>query len=146
MDNTTSVHTIKVKLVDELKSAAQQLLTRCKGRSIFVFKGQLGAGKTTFIKAICSELGVADLTSSPTFALANQYTGNNNTNIFHLDLYRLNSLQEAADIGIDDYLYDTDYCFIEWPELIESILPADTVWVSITQHPDQSRSIHISLN
>ncbi len=99
---------------------------------VFAFYGQMGAGKTTFIKAICSELGVSDIVQSPTFSIINEYKTKAGESVFHFDFYRIRSIIEVFDIGYEDYLYSGNYCFIEWPELVESLLPENTVRIYIS--------------
>lgn len=120
-----------------LGPVAAQLLQTAGTRRKWLFKGDLGTGKTTLIQALCRQLGVEQPVTSPTFALVNEYTYRDAESgadmlIHHLDLYRLKNLEEAIDIGIEDYLYDPYYCFVEWPELIESILPPDTFEISLS--------------
>jgi tRNA threonylcarbamoyladenosine biosynthesis protein TsaE len=100
----------------------------------------MGAGKTTFVKAICEELGVEDVITSPTFAIVNEYEANNQS-IFHFDFYRIKRLEEVYDMGYEDYFYSGALCFIEWPELIEDLLPEDAVKVTITENADGTRSV-----
>ena len=123
--------------------AVEALLHFAEGRKKITLTGDLGAGKTAFVKAFCRRLKVADNVSSPTFALVNEYVflGENGQEqtIHHLDLYRLRSLDEALGIGIEDYLYDEHYCFIEWPEIIADMLPDELVFVKIETLPDESR-------
>lgn len=110
--------------------------------TVFAFYGKMGAGKTTFVKAICEELGVGDVVNSPTFAIVNEYDSTVlGGPIFHFDFYRIKRLEEAFDIGVDDYFYSGAPCFIEWPELIEDILPEDTVRITIEELPDGSRMV-----
>jgi hypothetical protein len=101
----------------------------------------MGAGKTTFIKAICEELGVSDVITSPTFALVNEYTAGNGAAIYHFDFYRIKKLEEVYDMGYEDYFYGGNLCFLEWPELIEEILPEDATKVTITEEADGSRKV-----
>ena len=108
---------------------------------VFAFYGSMGAGKTTFIKAICQELGVTDdVVASPTFAIVNEYEGSDGP-IYHFDFYRIKKISEAQDMGCEDYFYSGSPCFIEWPELIEPLLPDDTVRVKIEEQPDGARSV-----
>ena len=107
---------------------------------MFAFYGKMGAGKTTFIKAICEELGVDDVITSPTFAIINEYSGKDET-IYHFDFYRIKKLEEVYDMGYEDYFYSGALCFIEWPELIEEVLPEDAVKVQITEKEDGTRAI-----
>jgi tRNA threonylcarbamoyladenosine biosynthesis protein TsaE len=111
-------------------------------RKVFAFYGKMGAGKTTFIKAICEALGVEDVVTSPTFAIVNEYgTKQESGKVFHFDFYRIKNLREACDIGCDEYFYSGCPCFIEWPELIEELLPEETVRVCIEVHEDGSRTV-----
>ena len=108
--------------------------------NIFAFYGKMGAGKTTFVKAICEELGVDDVITSPTFAIINEYSTNQQP-IYHFDFYRIKKLEEVYDMGYEDYFYSGALCFIEWPELIEEILPEDAVRVSIAEQEDGTRTV-----
>jgi tRNA threonylcarbamoyladenosine biosynthesis protein TsaE len=127
--------------------AAEEILHYAADRKVFTLTGDLGAGKTTLTQAVCKALGVRENVTSPTFSLVNEYSyldKNGQEQLFrHLDLYRLKSLDEALDIGIEDYLEDGHYCFIEWPEIIEPILPNDVVKINITILNDSSRKILI---
>ena len=116
----------------ELGSAAQKLLAEFSGARTFAFRGEMGSGKTTFIKAICRELGVAETMSSPTFSLVNEYRSASGSAIYHFDFYRLESEDEAVQAGLHEYFYGGNYCFVEWPEKVPSILPEGTVDVFIT--------------
>ena len=112
------------------------------GRSVFAFYGQMGAGKTTFIKAVCAELGIADTVNSPTFSIVNEYRSDSTgALVYHFDFYRIKKLEEVYDMGYEDYFYSGAPCFIEWPELIEELLPEDTVRVTIEEQPDHSRVV-----
>ena len=124
-----------------IQEAARQFVENMGDRTVFAFYGSMGAGKTTFIKAVCEELGVTeDVVASPTFAIVNEYEGREGA-IFHFDFYRIKRLEEAVDMGFDDYLYSGRPCFIEWPELVEPLLPNDTVRVILSENPDGSRSL-----
>jgi tRNA threonylcarbamoyladenosine biosynthesis protein TsaE len=124
-----------------LPEAAAALLKCFPSQKIFVFYGEMGAGKTTFIKQLCEVLGTTEALSSPTYALVNEYNAASQR-IFHMDLYRLNDLEEALQIGIEEYLDDKEaYCFIEWPQLIETLLPLNAVKVSIAANEDGYRII-----
>ncbi|MGZ4035161.1 MAG: tRNA (adenosine(37)-N6)-threonylcarbamoyltransferase complex ATPase subunit type 1 TsaE [Bacteroidia bacterium] len=123
---------ITINTLSELPSAAKQLLQICEGKKTFAFSGQMGAGKTTFIKTICLALGVKDTISSPTFSLVNEYHSATGEKIYHFDFYRIKDLSEAYDMGFEEYLYSKGYCFIEWPEKIEELLPQDCVKVNLT--------------
>jgi len=127
---------IKITSLDELDKVVKALLEFSQGRKKMMFYGEIGAGKTTFIQSICKHLNVKENVVSPTFSLVNEYTYQDTTSneeklVRHLDLYRLKSGQEALDIGIEDYLYDNDYCFIEWAEIIEHWLPDDVLKIYI---------------
>lgn len=132
--------TIQAKSINELSRAAKSLLEEFPSNRIFLFSGQMGAGKTTFIHKICEQLGVEEHTSSPTFSIVNEYASKNGI-IYHFDFYRLKSESEALDIGYEDYFYSGNYCFVEWPEKISSLLPDDIVEVTIHISEDKSRII-----
>ncbi|MCK9423370.1 MAG: tRNA (adenosine(37)-N6)-threonylcarbamoyltransferase complex ATPase subunit type 1 TsaE [Bacteroidales bacterium] len=108
---------------------------------VFAFYGSMGAGKTTFIKALCRELNGIDIVQSPSFSLINEYKTAVGESIFHFDLYRINKLEEVFDIGYEDYIYSGSYCFLEWPELIENLLPPETIKVSITENRSEGSRI-----
>ena len=122
---------VTINSISELPSSAKQFLQLCEGKKIFAFSGQMGAGKTTFIKTVCEALGVKDTISSPTFSLVNEYISGNGEKIFHFDFYRIKDLSEAYDMGFEEYVYSKAYCFIEWPEKIEELLPENCVKVNI---------------
>ena len=129
------MHTIKIESLDTIRQAAKEFIAGMDDRTVFAFRGDMGAGKTTFIKAICEELGVEDVINSPTFAIINEYrSGGTGELIYHFDFYRINKLSEAEDIGTEDYFYSGALCFIEWPEKIEELLPGDVVEVAITEN------------
>ena len=125
------VKEIVCKDENQLGPAAQALLKTYPQSHVFALYGEMGAGKTTFIKVLCRELGVDDIVQSPTFAIINEYKTRSGDSIFHFDFYRIRKPEEALDIGYEDYFYSGSYCFIEWPELIESLLPADAVRVTL---------------
>lgn len=131
--------------LEEWEAAAQQLLDFAGGgRRVFALYGEIGAGKTTFIKAICRRLEVEDDVSSPTFALVNEYWSQAmRAPVYHIDLYRLHNLQEALDIGIGEYIEGNTYCFVEWPELIDSLLPNELVRVKISTLANSYRKVLI---
>ena len=116
-----------------LQETARLLLNNFPNDRIFAFYGAMGAGKTTFIKAICHELGSNDYVTSPTFALINEYSTSEGSVIYHFDFYRIKKLEEAFDLGYEDYIYSGNYCFIEWPEMIEQLLPEGIVEVRIKE-------------
>lgn len=119
----------------DLKEASQLLLKKHSNSKVFAFDGEMGAGKTTFIKSICEQIGVIDVVNSPTFAIVNVYTARDNQEVFHLDLYRLKTIEEFFDIGYEDYFYSGAYCFVEWPEKVEEYLPDDVVRIKIETDP-----------
>ena len=121
---------------------AKQFIDNIGTGKVFAFYGKMGSGKTTFIKAVCEELGVTDVITSPTFAIVSQYHSEQTPKpIFHFDFYRLKKLEEVYDMGYEDYFYSGSLCFLEWPELIEEILPADVVKVKIEELADGSRTV-----
>ena len=134
---------INIKDIAQINEAAQTFVEHIGNHRVFAFYGSMGAGKTTFIKAICEQLGVTDAVASPTFAIVNEYISGDGNPIYHFDLYRLKRIEEAFDIGLEDYLNSGSLCFIEWPQLIEPLLPSDTVSVSITEQDDGTRSVLI---
>lgn len=119
-----------VNNLDELKATAESILSFAPNNRIFVFYGEMGAGKTTLIKSLCKVLGVTDNISSPTFAIVNEYRAVNNT-IYHFDFYRLKTETEAMDMGFEEYLYSGNYCFIEWPEKVPELLPEKYISIKI---------------
>ena len=132
---------IKINDIEHIHEAAREFIEHIGDCRVFAFYGKMGAGKTTFVKAICEELGVEDVIPSPTFAIINEYTQPDGSPLFHFDFYRIKKLEEVYDMGYEDYFYSGALCFIEWPELIEDILPDDAVRVSITEQEDGSRTI-----
>jgi len=119
--------------LSELQKTARLLLNNFPDERVFAFYGSMGSGKTTFIKAICHELGSSDYVTSPTFALINEYSTSEGSIIYHFDFYRIKKLEEAFDLGYEDYIYSGNYCFIEWPEMIEQLLPEGIVEVRIKE-------------
>ena len=133
-----------IKKIDELESLAQWFVTEYSDISTFLFVGDLGAGKTTFIQAFAKTLGVSVDVSSPTFSIINEYPiDNSDRKIFHIDLYRLKSEKEAIDLGIEEYLYSKHYCIIEWPQVIEAILPTPLVLTKIGIEDEDSRRFSV---
>lgn len=131
----------EINSLSEINHIAAMFIKAHPADRIFAFYGSMGAGKTTFIKALCEEMQVLDYVTSPTFSLINEYQTENKGTIFHFDFYRIKNLSEAYDFGYEDYFYSNSYCFIEWPELIESLLPAITVKVYIKEGENGSRII-----
>ncbi|MCP4552216.1 MAG: tRNA (adenosine(37)-N6)-threonylcarbamoyltransferase complex ATPase subunit type 1 TsaE [Bacteroidetes bacterium] len=129
------------KSLDELPNIVEKLLNSFPTDRIFAFKGNLGAGKTTFIKILCKKLGVKDEVVSPTFAIINEYLTESAGPIFHFDFYRINKVEEVMDIGYEEYLYSDNYCLIEWPEKIEELLPQDIVYITIIEKQDNNSRI-----
>ena len=135
---------IKIKKLETIHSAAREFIQSIGENTIFAFQGSMGAGKTTFIKAICEELGVSDVINSPTFAIVNEYRSDTTAElIYHFDFYRINNVSEAIQIGAEDYFYSGALCFIEWPEKIAELLPVDTVFLSIEEQADGSRIVWV---
>ena len=128
---------INISNLSELPAAARQLLNLFPGKKIFAFFGEMGVGKTTFIKAICEVLGVTDTISSPTFSIVNEYKSAEGEKIFHFDFYRINSINELYDLGYEDYFYSDSYCFIEWSENAEELLPEGFVKVVFTKKGEE---------
>ena len=135
---------IIIKDKRHLHTAAKQLLKQSGENKLFAFYGAMGSGKTTFIKAICESLGAVDIVSSPTFTLVNEYKTSDGESIFHIDFYRIKKQEEVFDFGIEEYLTGDSYCFMEWPELVEGILPPETVKVKITVDDNEQRLLLIS--
>ena len=136
-------HTITIPSLDAIDDAARQFVSLMGDQTVYAFNGEMGAGKTTFISAISRALGVEeDPTGSPTFAIINEYRSDTTAElIYHFDLYRIENLEQAFDIGVEDYLESGAVCLIEWPDRIDDILPDDTVRVDITVNPDDSRTV-----
>lgn len=138
------MQTIIISNLESIGEAARQFIEQMDDRTVFAFYGSMGVGKTTFIKAICEELGVEDVINSPTFAIINEYRSSDTGElIYHFDFYRINKLSEAQDIGTEDYFYSGALCFIEWPEKLDELLPGDVVNVRITENEDGSRSVTV---
>ena len=134
---------IKIQSLESIHEAAREFIAAMGDNTVFALYGKMGAGKTTFVKALCEELGVSDVISSPTFAIVNEYRSEEAGElIYHFDFYRIKKLEEVYDMGYEDYFYSGALCFIEWPELIEDVLPGDAVKVYIDELEDGSRKIH----
>ena len=135
---------IRIEDTSCLAAAAEQFVQAMGDRRIFAFYGKMGAGKTTFIKAVCEALGVEDTVASPTFAIVNEYRSDETGElIYHFDFYRIKKLDEVYDMGYEDYFYSGALCFIEWPELVEEVLPGDAVKVTIEEVEDGTRSVRL---
>lgn len=134
---------LEINNLNDISEAAQRFADQMGDNKVFAFYGDMGAGKTTFIKAICEVLGVKETITSPTFAIVNEYKSGSGDPIFHFDFYRINKLEEAYDFGYEDYFYSGNVCFIEWPELIEPILPLDIVEVAIRETENGSRVVEV---
>jgi len=130
-------------LLDDIDSAAKEFLGMIGDNKVFAFYGKMGAGKTTFIKAVCKQLGSSDVITSPTFAIVNEYTSGDGSPIYHFDFYRIKKLEEVYDMGYEDYVYSGNLCFMEWPELIEEILPDDAVRVEISDIGANRRELRV---
>ena len=133
---------LTIRSLDTIRETAHEFVANMGQASVFAFYGKMGAGKTTFVKAICEELGVEDVITSPTFAFVNEYQSTKTGGpIYHFDFYRIKKLDEVYDMGYEDYFYSGAPCFLEWPELIEEILPNDAVKVTITEQEDGTRIV-----
>lgn len=135
---------IEIKDKKHLESAARKLLKYSGENKIFAFYGSMGAGKTTIIKAVCKVLGAVDIVSSPTFTLVNEYKTADGEPLYHIDFYRIKKQEEVFDFGIEEYLTGNSYCFMEWPELIEEILPNGIIRIKITVDKKEQRTLSIT--
>lgn len=139
-------YTIKIKELEDYPQAAREFIGQMQGARIFAFYGKMGSGKTTLIKSICEELGVEDSINSPTFAIVNEYEDREHRTIFHFDFYRIKSLEEVYNMGYEEYVYSDAICFMEWPELIEELLPEETTKVYIEENGQGEREVRILFN
>lgn len=130
---------IRIGSLEQIGEAAREFVAAMGDRTVFAFYGSMGAGKTTFIKAVCECLGVENVINSPTFAIVNEYRSDTGELIYHFDFYRIKKLEEVYDMGYEDYFYSGALCFIEWPELVEDLLPMDAVKIEITEEADGTR-------
>lgn len=134
---------LQITSLEEIGTVAEDFVRLAMQEdTVFAFNGQMGAGKTTFIKALCEALGVSETVTSPTFSIVNEYRADETGElIYHFDFYRIKKLEEAYDMGCEDYFYSGAVCFIEWPELVEDLLPGNTVWVDIRVNDDETRTL-----
>ena len=133
---------LRIDNIDSIREAARQFVAATGENTVYAFYGKMGAGKSTFIKAVCEELGVEDVITSPTFAIVNEYRSDTTGElIYHFDFYRIKKIEEVYDMGYEDYFYSGALCFIEWPELIEELLPEEAVKVTIEENADGSRIV-----
>lgn len=123
-----------------------EILHKTEPHRVYAFEGQMGAGKTTFIKSLCEAMGTIDIVNSPTFAIVNVYDVEQpyRGEVYHFDCYRLKDIREAMDFGAEEYLYSGNYCFIEWPRMMEALLPDDTIWINITPLENGDRKLTIT--
>lgn len=135
--------TFKAPTLADLPVVANQIIETLQTPKIWLFEGEMGAGKTTFIKELCKQLGVLGNVQSPTFSIVNEYVAETGQIIYHFDCYRLKNSDEALDFGIEEYFYSGNLCLVEWPSKIESILPDDAITIRITQELDDSRTFEI---
>ena len=137
---------LTIKSIEDIEKTAEAFIQLIGDKKVFAFNGKMGAGKTTFIKAICEKMGVTQTVNSPTFSIVNEYEAADGRIIYHFDCFRINKIQEALDLGAEEYLYSGHLCFIEWSEKIAPILPDRLVQVNITEADHQARNIEIIYN
>jgi len=130
-----------IKSINSIQETAMEFLKQIGDKKVIAFYGEMGVGKTTFVKALCKELNVVDQVSSPTFALVNEYRIQDQDSIFHFDFYRIENIEEVYDFGYEEYFYSGKLCLIEWPEMINEILPENCLEVKITENLDKSRTL-----
>jgi len=133
---------ITISSLEHIHEAARQFIESMGNHKLFAFYGKMGAGKTTFIKAVCEQLGVTDVINSPTFAIVNEYRDSNMRPIYHFDFYRIKKPSEVLDIGFEDYISSDNLCFMEWPEMIGDFLPDETIKITIEEQDDGSRIVY----
>ena len=136
---------LQFRVLNELGEVATQLLDLGRSVPVWLFQGEMGVGKTTLIKEICGQMGVQNTVQSPTFSIINEYTTQQQQRLYHFDFYRLKNEEEAYDIGTEEYLYSGDFCFIEWPEKIESLWPETYLAISVRREADQSRTLNATV-
>ena len=134
---------IKIQSLDQIHEAAREFISAMGDNTVFALYGKMGAGKTTFVKALCEELGVSDVITSPTFAIVNEYRGDGTPSVYHFDFYRIDRIEEAFDFGYEEYFFSGNLCLVEWPEKIESLLPDDAMNVRIDVPDEDERVISI---
>lgn len=132
--------------IDQLNEVAHLFLQKGGDEKIWLVEGEMGAGKTTFIKALCSQLGVTDTMSSPTFSIVNEYEADKRSSVYHFDFYRLKNEQEALDIGVEEYFYSGAYCFIEWSERVKNLIPDDYIVVNIQPLTPTTRTLSLTIH
>ena len=137
------MQSLTIESIDTIRDTARQFIDQIGERTVFAFNGKMGAGKTTFIKAICEVMGVKETVNSPTFSIVNEYEAADGRIIYHFDCYRINKIQEALDLGAEEYLYSGNLCFIEWSENIAPILPDSIVNVDIEEVENGKRKVTI---
>lgn len=137
--------TLAIHQLDELDTAARRLLAEGRDQSVWLFEGEMGAGKTTLIKTLCRALGVISIVQSPTFSIVNEYTTHEGHSVYHFDCYRLRNEVEALDIGIEEYFHSGDYCFIEWPERIASLWPTTYYQIRLSAEPNGGRIVETKI-
>ena len=132
---------ITINSIENIAQAAREFKAAIGDHRVIAFHGEMGAGKTTFIKALCAEFGVTDNVASPTFAIINEYLAGDGSTIYHFDLYRMETIADLQNIGVEDYFYSGNFCLVEWPELAEPLFPNNVLNVTITVLPDKTRKI-----
>lgn len=132
---------LTIKNIESIHETAREFINSIGDHRVLAFYGKMGAGKTTFTKAVCEELGVTDVITSPTFAIVNEYTAGNGEPVYHFDFYRIKKLEEVYDMGYEDYFYSGNLCLMEWAELIEDLLPEDALRIAIEENPDGTRTV-----
>lgn len=135
--------TFLISSLDNIDQVAKDFINTYNEPGVFCFYGSMGAGKTTFVQALCEQLKVVDVVNSPSFAIVNEYNTDKDDKVYHFDFYRLKEEEEAFDLGYEDYFYSDSYCFVEWPEKISSLLPAKRYDVTVTVLEDMTRQINV---
>jgi tRNA threonylcarbamoyladenosine biosynthesis protein TsaE len=145
--NISTINTMQFEIesLESIRETAREFIRQMGVKTVFAFNGKMGAGKTTFIKALCEEMGVRETVNSPTFSIVNEYEAADGQIVYHFDCYRINKIQEALDLGAEEYLYSGKLCFIEWPENIAPLLPDFTVNVTIEEREDGKRELSFNV-